>query len=78
MAQKVKIIKFHKKLYPLNSIKEAARAYANLGRFKISNSKDYLEVIVEYDYGSFGNNFIDEFGNYALGVSAKCSLIARK
>lgn len=59
-------IKFHKKIYTLKSIRDAAKAYAHLARFEIKAQKPYIHVILKSGADISDAMIRDEFCNYVL------------
>lgn len=59
-------LKFHNKLYSLESLKKAIKAYEEIVEFRLIKGKDYNKVEIKI-LGDFQDeNIGDEFKNYAL------------
>lgn len=61
-----RILKFHNKLYSLENLKKAIKAYGKIAKFKIIKEKKYAVVEIKALSGRQDENIGDEFKNYAL------------
>ena len=61
------LVKFHKKIYQLKNIRSAVKAFHDFASFKVSLTRDYVEVTVDVTPAQDNRQaIIDEFKNYAL------------
>lgn len=59
-------LKFHSKLYSLENLKKAIKAYEKIAKFKLVKEKEYAKVEIKVLSGRQDENIGDEFKNYAL------------
>lgn len=59
-------LKFHSKLYSLENLKKAIKAYEKIAKFKLIKEKEYAKVEIKVLSGRQDENIGDEFKNYAL------------
>ncbi|MEK6727156.1 MAG: HxsD-like protein [Candidatus Omnitrophota bacterium] len=67
-----KNIRFNTKIYKKEAIQETILAYAHLAKFRVKDSKDYIEVKIKNIDTGVKDIFVNEFNNYALGAAKKC------
>ncbi len=60
-------LEFDARLYTLKAVEEAARAYADWGRFRVKQSGKFIRVEAKKNH-RLDAAFTDEFANYVLGV----------
>ena len=59
-------LKFHNKLYSLESLKKAIEAYKKIAKFKLIKEKEYNKVEIKVLSCNQDENIGDELKNYAL------------
>jgi len=59
-------LKFHSKLYSLENLKKAIKAYEKIAKFKLIKEKKYAVVEIKVLSFNQNENIGDEFKNYAL------------
>lgn len=62
-------LKFNNKIYNNAGIRNAISTFSDFAKFKLNNTKDYFQVVMEEINFKDKNMLIDEFSNYALGAS---------
>ncbi|MBD3359211.1 MAG: hypothetical protein GF365_00675 [Candidatus Buchananbacteria bacterium] len=64
----MRIIKFNKKIYRPEAIKQAINDFKNLANFKLKENSDYIEIKINKIDQDYKDILKDEFANYALGL----------
>ncbi|GEM_PF-3362536 len=64
------ILRFNKKIYPENSIREAIKIFSHfqLGKFILKKDKNYFIIKVKNIPLKLKKNFSGEFSNYILSL----------
>lgn len=60
-------IKFNKKIYNLEVVKQAVEEFKNLANFRTKDSNGYIEVKIDKIDKEYQGIIKDEFANYVLG-----------
>ncbi len=62
------IIKFNKKIYNIEAVKQAVEEFKNLADFKVKETNGYIEVKMNKIDKEVKDILDDEFANYVLGL----------
>jgi len=72
--RKTKLLRFNSNIYKKKAIEEAISAYSEFAKFSISKKGKYITVNMDRIVSSLSSVISDEFANYVLGMTKKCSL----
>lgn len=66
-------LRFNSSLYSKDSIRKTVGAFSHLAEFKLKQKNGYFEIEIENINPDAREVLADEFSNYALGLTKKCS-----
>jgi hypothetical protein len=64
----MQVVKFNKKIYNNEAIKQAIDEFENLADFDMKNTNNYFEVKIDKVDNEVKDILLDEFANYVLGL----------
>lgn len=68
----VQLVKFNARIYKKEAIKKAILIFSSLSSFKITDSKDYISVVMDIKDFRLKDILPYEFSNYVLGMTKRC------
>lgn len=68
----MRALKFNSQIYKKEAVQKAILAFSSLAKFKIKDTKDYVEVKIDHIAPKFKDTLADEFSNYVLGMTKRC------